>query len=268
MTRIGKRFAQLKEADERGLVAYLTAGDPSLEHTPALVEALERGGADVIELGVPFSDPIADGPVIQQASERALRAGTTLAGVLEAVTRIRRRSQIPLVIFSYLNPILRYGFSRFAAEAAAAGVDGALMTDLSVEEAEPFITEMRRHNLDTIFLGAPTSTDRRLELVARYSTGFIYLVSRTGVTGERDSLSDVLRPLIDRTRKLTSLPVAVGFGISRPEHLTELAPLADAAVVGSAFMRLIEEHHASADLANRVEQWTAHLKAGFRKIEV
>src|SRR5712692_10202691 len=143
MTRIGKRFAQLKQADERGLVAYLTAGDPSLEHTPALVEALERGGADVIELGVPFSDPIADGPVIQRASERALRAGTTLRGVLDAVVRIRRRSETPLVIFSYLNPIVRDGFWRFAADGAAAGVDGALLTDLSVEEAEPFLTEMR-----------------------------------------------------------------------------------------------------------------------------
>ena len=268
MTRIGRRFAELQQAEERGLIAYLTAGDPSLAHTPLLVEALERGGADVIELGVPFSDPIADGPVIQRASERALRAGTTLQAVLDLVPQIRRRSQIPLVIFSYLNPILRYGFSRFAANAASAGVDGALLTDLSVEEADPFVTEMRRHNLDTVFLAAPTSTPRRLELVARYSTGFIYLVSRTGVTGERESLSSSVRPLVAHMRARTSLPLAVGFGISRPEHLAELAPLADAAVVGSAFMRLIEEHQASDDLAGRVEQCTAWLKAGFRKIEV
>src|SRR5579884_60060 len=195
MTRIGCRFSELKRTDGRGLVAYLTAGDPSPAHTPGLAAALERGGADVIELGVPFSDPIADGPVIQRASERALQAGTTLRTVLDAVAHIRRRSEIPLVIFSYLNPILRYGFSRFAADAAAAGVDGVLLTDLSVEEADPFVAEMRRQQLDTIFLAAPTSTARRLELAARYSTGFIYLVSRTGVTGERESLPDSVAPL-------------------------------------------------------------------------
>ncbi|MBI3667124.1 MAG: tryptophan synthase subunit alpha [Acidobacteria bacterium] len=265
MTRIGCRFARLRQAGERGLIAYLTAGDPGLTRTPALVDALERGGADLIELGVPFSDPIADGPVIQRASERALRAGATLPAILGTVREIRRHSEIPLVIFSYLNPILRYGFSRFAADAAAAGADGALLTDLSVEEADPFVAEMRRHGLDTIFLAAPTSTPRRLELVARYSTGFIYLVSRTGVTGEQESLSDSLLPLIARTRALTSLPLAVGFGISRPEHLAELAPLAEAAVVGSAFMRLIEQHQASPDLEERLEKFGAELKAGFSR---
>ena len=264
MTRIGRRFEKLKQCDERGLVAYLTAGDPSLDRTPALVDALERGGADVVELGVPFSDPIADGPVIQRASERALRAGTSLDGVLEVVRRIRQRSQVPLVIFSYLNPVLRYGFSRFASDAAAAGVDGALLTDLSVEEADPFVSEMRGRQLDTIFLAAPTSTDRRLELVARYSTGFVYLVSRTGVTGERESLSDLAAPLVARTRAVTGLPLAVGFGLSRPEHLAELAPLAEAAVVGSAFMRLIEEHQDSPDLESKLRDYTAQLKAGFR----
>src|SRR5579885_91024 len=151
MTRISRRFTELKQADERGLVAYLTAGDPSLDRTPELVAALERGGADVIELGVPFSDPIADGPVIQRASERALRGGTSLRGVLDCVVEIRRRSEIPLVAFSYLNPVLRYGFARFAADAAAAGLDGVLLTDLSVEEADPFVAEMRRQQLDTIF---------------------------------------------------------------------------------------------------------------------
>ena len=267
MTRIGCRFAQLRQAGRRWLIAYLTAGDPCPARTPSLVEALERGGADVVELGVPFSDPIADGPVIQRASERALRAGVTLAAVLETVTRIRRRSQIPLVIFSYLNPVLRYGFSRFASDAARAGADGGLLTDLSVEEADPFVAEMRRHELDTIFLAAPTSTPRRLELVARYSTGFIYLVSRTGVTGEQQSLSDSLSPLVARTRALTGLPLAVGFGISRPEHLAELAPLAEAAVVGSAFMRLIEQHQHDSDLEVRVEAFAAQLKAGFSRAQ-
>jgi len=266
MTRIVSRFADLRRAGRRGLVAYLTAGDPSLDRTPALVEALEQGGADAVELGVPFSDPIADGPVIQRASERALRAGTSLERVLDAVRRVRRRSEIPLVIFTYLNPVLRYGFARFAAEAAAAGVDGALLTDLSVEEAGPFIGEMRRHGLDTIFLAAPTSTRRRLELVARYSTGFVYLVSRTGVTGERENISDLVAPLVERTRAVTDLPLAVGFGLSRPEHLAELEPLVDAVVVGSAFVRLIEQHAGAQDLEARLRDCTAALKAGFRGV--
>lgn len=268
MTRISRRFTELKQADERGLVAYLTAGDPSLDRTPELVAALERGGADVIELGVPFSDPIADGPVIQRASERALRGGTSLRGVLDCVVEIRRRSEIPLVAFSYLNPVLRYGFARFAADAAAAGLDGVLLTDLSVEEADPFVAEMRRQQLDTIFLAAPTSTARRLELAARYTTGFLYLVSRTGVTGERESLPDSVAPLAARIRALTRLPLAVGFGISRPEHLAELAPLADAAAVGSAFVHLIERYQARPDLAKKLEEFTGQLKTGFRKIEV
>jgi tryptophan synthase alpha chain len=268
MTRIGRRFSELKRTGGRGLVAYLTAGDPSPARTPGLVAALERGGADVIELGVPFSDPIADGPVIQRASERALQAGTTLRTVLDAVAHIRRRSDIPLVIFSYLNPILRYGFSRFAADAAAAGVDGALLTDVSVEEADPFVSEMRRRDLDTIFLAAPTSTQRRLEMVARYSTGFVYLVSRTGVTGERDSLSASVALLAARARAVTSLPLAVGFGISRPEQLAAIAPVAEAAVVGSAFVSLIGQHAASPGLESKLEECAARLKAGFRKIEV
>ena len=185
MTRIAQLFSRLKTEDQRGLIAYVTAGDPSIERTPALVEALEAGGADLVELGVPFSDPVADGPVIQRASERALRAGATLEKVLECARVIRRRSRIPLILFSYLNPLLRYGFERFAATAAEAGVDGVLLTDLSVEEAGPLVAPLRERGLDTIFLAAPTSTARRLELVARYSTGFVYLVSRTGVTGEQ-----------------------------------------------------------------------------------
>jgi len=267
MTRISRRFDELRQAGRRALIVYLTAGDPNLSRTPALVEAVERGGADVVELGVPFSDPIADGPVIQRASERALCAGASLAGILEAVAQIRKRSQIPLVIFSYLNPVLRYGFSRFGVHAAEAGVDGALLTDLSVEEADPYVAEMRRHNLDTIFLAAPTSTRRRLELVARFSTGFVYLVSRTGVTGQRESLSEAARPLIQRAREVTSLPLAVGFGLSHPEHLAELAPHADGAVVGSAIVSVIERHRDSPDLEARLEQLAASLKSGFRLAE-
>jgi tryptophan synthase alpha chain len=264
--RIAGLFDRLKRQDQRGLIAYLTAGDPSIERTPGLVSALEAGGADLVELGVPFSDPIADGPVIQQASERALRAGTTLAKVLGAVREIRQRSEIPLIVFSYLNPILRYGLARFAADAAEAGVDGALLTDVSVEEAGPYVDQMRARELDTIFLAAPTSTDRRLELVARYSTGFVYLVSRTGITGEQERLSGAVEPLVERVRAVTRLPLAVGFGVSRPEHLAELEPLVEAVVVGSAIVRVVERHGASAELEERVREFTAHLKAGFRGV--
>jgi tryptophan synthase alpha chain len=263
MTRIGRLFECLKRDGRKGLIAYLTAGDPSLARTPALVEAMVRGGADLIELGVPFSDPIADGPVIQRAGERALRAGTTLAGVLKAAAEIRRHSDVPLLLFTYLNPVLRYGLDRLAADAAASGIDGCLLTDASVDEAEDYAAAMHRHGLDTVFLAAPTSTPRRLELVARYSTGFIYLVSRTGVTGERETLSNAVAPLVQAVRAVTELPLAVGFGISRPEHVAELGRLVEAVVVGSAFVRLIERHRDSPALESELEKFTRELKSGF-----
>lgn len=218
---------------------YLTAGDPSPARTPALVAALERGGADLIELGVPFSDPIADGPVIQAGSERALRAGTTMVKVLEIACEIRKRSQIPLLLFTYMNPALHYGLEKLARDAKAAGIDGCLLTDLSVEEADPYVKVMRVAGLDTVFLAAPTSTPERLKLVAEYSTGFVYLVSRTGVTGERGSLSESLAPLIRSMRTVTTLPLAAGFGISTPEQAGAAAKMADGVVVGSALVRLI-----------------------------
>src|SRR5580704_19012495 len=227
MSRIAGLFDCLKRDGRKGLIAYLTAGDPSPDRTPALVEALVRGGADLIELGVPFSDPIADGPVIQRGGERALKAGTTLARVLEIATEIRRRSEVPLLLFTYLNPVLRYGLDRLAKDAAACGIDGCLLTDASVEEAHEYIGAMHRHGLDTVFLAAPTSTQRRLQLVAQFSTGFIYLVSRTGVTGVQDSLSGAVAPLVKAMRAVTDLPLAVGFGISRPEHVAELSPQVD-----------------------------------------
>lgn len=180
--------------------------------------ALERGGADLIELGVPFSDPIADGPVIQRASDRALRAGMNLSKLLESVREIRRVSQIPLLLFSYMNPLLRYGFERLARDASEAGIDGVLLTDLSVEEAEEPVGRLREQGLDTVFLVAPTSSERRLGLVSRHSSGFVYLVSRTGVTGEQASVSEAVAPLIARTSLHTSLPLAVGFGISTPSR--------------------------------------------------
>jgi len=245
------------------LIAYITAGDPSLERTPALAAALERGGVDLIELGVPFSDPIADGPVIQRASERALRAGATLRRILEIAARIRAGSEIPLLLFSYLNPVLRYGLEELARDAAAAGVDGLLLTDLSVEEAGRHVEAMRSHGLDTVFLAAPTSSEERLGLVARYSSGFVYLVSRTGVTGERESLSGSVGPLVRAMRRISDLPLAVGFGISRPEHVAALSGLSDAVVVGSAFVRLVEESAGSASLEAELESLARRLKQGF-----
>jgi tryptophan synthase alpha chain len=238
MTRIESLF---NERTRKALIAYLTAGDPSPAKTPELVAALERGGVDLIELGVPFSDPIADGPVIQRGAERALKAGTNLAAVLEIARTIRKSSQIPLLLFTYLNPVMRYGIEKLARDAKDAGIDGCLLTDLSVEEAEPYLTALRAADLDTVFLAAPTSTPERLKLVAKYSTGFVYLVSRTGVTGERDSLSSSVEPLVTSMRKVSSLPLAVGFGISTPEQAREVARVADAVVVGSAFVRLIGE---------------------------
>lgn len=263
MTRIAGLFECLKREGRKGLIAYLTAGDPSPERTPALVEALVRGGADLIELGVPFSDPIADGPVIQRAGERALRAGTTLGRVLEMAAQIRRQSEVPLLLFTYLNPVIRYGLDRLARDAAASGIDGCLLTDASVEEAQDYVAAMHRQGLDTVFLAAPTSTPRRLELVARYSSGFVYLVSRTGVTGERENLSDAVAPLIRAVRGVTNLPLAVGFGISRPEHVAELGAQVEAVVVGSALVRVIERFGSNPSLERELEGFTRELKSGF-----
>jgi tryptophan synthase alpha chain len=263
LTRIGRLFEDLKKTNRKGLIAFLTAGDPSPDRTPALVQALVRGGADLIELGVPFSDPIADGPVIQAAGERALKAGTTLARVLEIAAEIRRTSEVPLLLFTYLNPVVRYGLERLAHDAAAAGIDGCLLTDASVEEAREYVGAMHRHGLDTVFLAAPTSTERRLKLVAQYSTGFVYLVSRTGVTGERDSLSNAVAPLVAAVREVTDLPLAVGFGISKPEHVAELGRQVEAVVVGSAIVRLIERNAANASLEIQLESFVRELKRGF-----
>jgi tryptophan synthase alpha chain len=263
MTRIGKLFENLKRDGRKGLIAYLTAGDPSPARTPELVEALVRGGADLVELGVPFSDPIADGPVIQRAGERALKAGTTLHKVLEIAKDIRRRSEVPLLLFTYLNPVVRYGLDRLAKDAAECGIDGCLLTDASVEEAHEYVGAMHKHGLDTVFLAAPTSTERRMKLVAKYSTGFVYLVSRTGVTGEQASLSAAVAPLVRAMRAVTDLPLAVGFGISRPEHVAELATQVDAVVVGSALVRVIEEHLESPNLERELEAFVRQLKGGF-----
>jgi len=260
-SRISLCFRNLRERGVKGLVVYLTAGDPSLEATGELLTALERGGADVIELGVPFSDPLADGPVIQRASERALRAGATLTRILEHLPRWRESVEVPLVLFTYFNPVLQFGLDRFAREAARAGVDGALIVDLTPEEADAYLGVMRAQHLDTVFLAAPTSTDARLERAARASTGFLYLISRTGVTGERSELAAGARALVERARRVTSLPLAVGFGISRPEQVREVQSLAEAAVVGSAVVHAIEERYPSAGAA-AIEQIVRTLKGG------
>ena len=227
---------------EPSLVAYVTCGDPNLATTREIVLAAVDAGADVIELGVPFSDPVADGPVIQRASERALRSGTTLEKVLTMAAEIRRRSQIGLIVFSYLNPIWRMGVTRFAAVAEEAGVDGALVTDLPVEEADDYLAQMRMRRLATVFLAAPTSTDQRLRLIAKNSSGFVYAVSRTGVTGARQQLAGDARQLVRRVKKYTKLPVAVGFGISTPEQFAAVGEFAEAAVVGSAIVETVEHN--------------------------
>lgn len=260
-SRIQDRFRDLRERGAKGLVAYLTAGDPSLEDTGKLLSALDRGGADLIELGVPFSDPLADGPVIQRASERALKAGTTLKKILGALPRWRETVHVPMILFSYYNPVLRYGLEEFARDAARAGADGALVVDMTPEESGPYVRAMREHNLDTVFLASPTSTDRRLQLVAQASTGFLYLISRTGTTGERSDISTSLRPLVKRARKFTKLPLAVGFGVSNPAQVREVQAVADAAVVGSALVHAIEERYPAGG-AEAIEQYVRWLREG------
>ncbi len=251
MTRIGERFTRLRKEGRKAFVAFLTAGDPSLDRTVTAAVELDQAGVDVLELGVPFSDPLADGPVIQRSSERALERGTTLSTVLEAVRRIRRKSELPLLLFSYYNPLLRHGLARLAAEAREAGVDGVLVTDLPPEEAGPWLEAARPCALDTVFLAAPTSPDDRLHRVAEASRGFVYAVSRTGVTGERQALSDDARPLVERLRARTAVPVALGFGISTPEQVAQAGAVADGVVVGSALVRFLEDHP-EGDLAGQV----------------
>jgi len=240
-SRIARRFEALRTAGELGLIAYLTAGDPALDASKRLALAVAEAGADVLELGVPFSDPLADGAVIQRASARALRSGTTLAGVLELVRHLRSNTEVPLVVFSYFNPLLRMGLETFAARAAAAGADGVLVTDLPPEEASEHSKIVRARGLDTVFLAAPTTTPERLARIAESSSGFLYLISRTGVTGAREELPEDLPELVRRCRAATKLPLAVGFGISLPGHVAILGGLADAAVVGSALVAQIEQ---------------------------
>ncbi len=237
-----KSTSRIHFARKPGLVAYVTCGDPDLATTKAIVLAAIRAGADVIELGVPFSDPVADGPVIQRASERALQHGTSLMDVLHMAAEIRKQSEAGMIIFSYLNPVLRLGTRRFAEECVRAGVDGALITDLTIEEADEYREVMAEHTLDTIFLAAPTSPGARLKKIAQACSGFVYAVSRTGVTGQQKQLAGDAGDLVKRIRKYTKLPIAVGFGISSAEHFQQVGKVADAAVVGSAIVQAVEQN--------------------------
>jgi tryptophan synthase alpha chain len=229
--------------NEPSLIAYVTCGDPDLSTTREVILAAIDAGAGMIELGVPFSDPLADGPVIQRASERALKHGTSLQNVLTLAAEIREHSQsVGLVIFSYLNPILRMGMGKFCQVARLAGIDGTLLTDLPVEESAEYLREARKHDLATIFLAAPTSTDQRLNLIAQVSTGFIYAISRTGVTGARQQMTGDAKALVKRIRRFTKLPIAVGFGISTPAQFAAVGKFAEGAVVGSAIVHAIEQN--------------------------
>ena len=261
MTRITDKFAALGASGRKAFIPYVTAGDPNLGATARIILELERSGADIIELGVPFSDPVADGPVIQRASERALRNGVSVRDCLSLVRRIRERSEIPIVLFTYFNPLLSLGDGAIGRELRGAGVDGVLVTDLVPEEADDFIRQMRAADVDTVFLVAPTSTDERIRRVAAASSGFVYAVSRAGVTGVRQSLSEAAAELVGRVRPFTDLPVAVGFGISTPEHVDEVWRHADAAVVGSRIVAEIAEHAGDDGLAERVGRLTRELRS-------
>jgi tryptophan synthase alpha chain len=263
LSRISATFARLKKQGKHGLVPFITAGDPDIETTRELLPAIARAGADVIELGVPFSDPIADGPVIQRASERALRRRLNVAEILEVVRDVRREMDVPVVIFSYLNPLLQFGMGRFAEEARRAGVDGVLLTDLPLEEAGDFEHALAANSLDLISLVAPTSTDERLRIIAEKASGFVYAVSRTGVTGATSEVSNEAEKLVERVRTFSNLPVAVGFGISNAAQVAEVWRYADAAVVGSAIVAEIERNAGRGDLVQVVEEFVRALKPGY-----
>ena len=261
MSRLQEAFTRIRERHAPGLVTYVPAGDPDLERTAGILRALDRAGADVLEVGVPFSDPLADGPVIQRATERALAAGTTLSNVLDLLHAMRGEITAPIVIFSYANPILRLGAERFADRAREAGVDGVLILDLPIEEADESRAMLARRGIDTILLLSPTTTDVRLRKAADLGSGFLYAISRLGVTGARDALAEGAQEMVRRIRTVSDLPVALGFGISKPDHVREVGQWADAAVVGSALVDVIAREGASRDLNTRVEEYVRWLKS-------
>jgi tryptophan synthase alpha chain len=260
MGRIATAFDRIRASGQPGLVAYVTAGDPNLPRTAEILAALADNGADVLEVGIPFSDPLADGPVIQRASERALASGTTLRGTLKMIAEHRHRIAAPIVLFTYANPILRMGEDAFVSAARQAGVDGVLMLDLPVEEAGPFRDRLLGAGIDPIFLLSPTTTDARIRASADLGGGFLYVISRLGVTGVRDQLATDVEPLVRRIRAQSAMPLALGFGISKPEHVAQVGRWADAAVVGSALVNVIAEHGTSPDVAARAGAYVRWLK--------
>ena len=264
MSRISQTFEYLQKTHERALIPYVTAGDPDLEMTKRLVREMVRRGADIIEIGVPFSDPLADGPIIQRASQRALQGGTTLRKILQTVSELRHEVDVPLVLMTYYNPVFRYGEEAFVADALDAGVDGIIIPDLPPEEGQSIIELTTDTPLEMIFLAAPTSTSARLALISEASRGFIYYVSRLGTTGVRDHLADDLRIMLEKVRASTSKPIAVGVGVSTPEHVRLVAELADGVVVGSAILKLIEDLEDRADRLEHVGDFVAVLKAATR----
>ena len=258
--RLTDTFARLKREGRPGLVTFTTAGDPDLRRSGEILRALDRAGADVLEVGVPFSDPLADGPVIQRATERALAAGGSLRASLALIAEIRPQVAAPIVVFSYANPLFCMGIEKFSKAAAAAGVDGVLALDLPIEEATGFRETLAASGLDTIFLLSPTTTEARIRKAAELGRGFLYGISRLGVTGARDQVATGAEEMVRRIRAQTALPIALGFGISRPEHVAEVGRYADAAVVGSALVSLIADASASPDLVERVETYVRWLK--------
>jgi len=259
-SRLTATFEALRKAHRPGLVTYTTAGDPDIARSAEILRALDRAGADVLEVGVPFSDPMADGPVIQRATERAIAAGANLRVTLEIIGQVRRDVKAAIVVFSYANPILRMGHSEFARRAADAGVDGVLALDLPIEEAGEFQRTMDASGLDTIFLLSPTTSDERIQKAAKLGRGFLYGISRLGVTGARDQVAAGAEAMVKRIRAFTSMPIALGFGISRPEHVAQVGEFADAAVVGSALVSLIAKESGSPHLVERVEEYVRSLK--------
>jgi tryptophan synthase alpha chain len=259
MSRIRDAFIELKRSGRGGFIPFITTGDPDLETTELLLIELAAAGADIIELGVPFSDPVADGEVIQRASERALRQGVTLSNALKCVSNIKKHIDVPIVLFSYLNPLLKFGRDRLADEVQRAGIEAVLITDLTPEEGGPWINAFRHHGIDLNFLVAPTTSDERLRRIAEQTSGFIYAVSRAGVTGAQNEMPCAAEPLVRRIRAICDLPIAVGFGISTSEQVRQVWRFADAAVIGSALVSQIEKLAGSKDLVNRVGQFARSL---------
>jgi len=264
MGRIGDKFESLRRKKEKALIVYLTAGDPSLIVTKKLIFALEEAGVDILEIGVPFSDPTADGPVIQAASQRALKAGITLEGVLAMVKDVRRFSEIPIVLFGYFNPIFAYGARKFAGDARRAGIDGVLVVDLPYEEAKELRIHTDMVGIDFISLIAPTTDGKRLDKIAAQASGFLYNISITGITGTTAPKIDNIETAAKKIRKITKLPIAVGFGISKPQQAREIAHFADGVVIGSAVVRLIDENKTNPDLVRIVSNYASEIKNALR----